>query len=332
MPVAARTRGPRGADQPHIRTASRATFRTGGPRLAYSLLDRSSLTDAAIAELRIEADALQPAMTIAAHRIDGVDELVSECLSRTEDLRPWIVAGAADIATFAAIYRFASGGARRMQDSAAPHYERITDRTTRWTDTASPASRRTSNSTSPRPRTVSGGPSASPGARVAPFAGDPAGQRAARRPAVRPERDRREQQRQGRPRAAPGTAPAGRLPVVSGPRPGGRGRPGAGRRDLRSPRAHPTPVGWRAPGRPDPRGRSGQAGRRSMASGVAADPEYLPGGRTRRRAPAVAARSGRVAAARARECARDGERGDPHMVGEPGVGADLGDGPADRDR
>ena len=161
-------------------------------------------------------------MTIAAHRIDGVDELVSECLSRTEDLRPWIVAGAADIATFAAIYRFASGGARRMQDSAAPHYERITDRTTRWTDTASPASRRTSNSTSPRPRTVSGGPSASPGARVAPFAGDPAGQRAARRPAVRPERDRREQQRQGRPRAAPGTAPAGRLPVVSGPRPGGR--------------------------------------------------------------------------------------------------------------
>ncbi|MDT2006803.1 hypothetical protein FXW78_23600 [Rhodococcus opacus] len=58
-------------------------------------------------------------MTIAAHRIDGVDELVSECLSRTEDLRPWIVAGAADIATFAAIYRFASGGARRMQDSAA---------------------------------------------------------------------------------------------------------------------------------------------------------------------------------------------------------------------
>lgn len=50
-------------------------------------------------------------------------------------------------------------------------------------------------------------------------------------------------------RAAPRTAPAGCLPVVSGPHPGARGRPGAGCRDLRSTWAHPTP-GWRAPGRP----------------------------------------------------------------------------------
>ena len=245
MPVAARTRGPRGADQPHIRTASRATFRTGGPRLAYSLLDRSSLTDAAIAELRIEADVLQAAMTIAAHRIDGVDELVSECLSRTEDLRSWIVAGAADIATFAAIYRFASGGARRMQDSAAPHHERITDRTTRCTDTASPASRRTSNSTSPRPRTVSGGPSASPGTRVTPVRRRPGW------PARCTAACCTTGTRSPRTTAAGQTARCARHgscwpPACrqrTAPR---RPSPGAGRRDLRSPRAHPTPVGWRA--------------------------------------------------------------------------------------
>lgn len=82
VPVAARMRGPRGADQPLIRTASRATSAQAVLGLAYSLLDWSSLTDAAIAELRIEADVLQAAVRIAADRIDGVDELVSECLSR----------------------------------------------------------------------------------------------------------------------------------------------------------------------------------------------------------------------------------------------------------
>ena len=184
---------------------------------------------------------------------------------------------------------------------------------------------------SPRPRTVSGGPSASPGTRVTPVRRRPGW------PARCTAACCTTGTRSPRTTAAGQTARCARHgscwpPACrqrTAPR---RPSPGAGRRDLRSPRAHPTPVGWRAPGRPDPRGRSGQAGRRSMASGVAADPEYLPGGRTRRRAPAVAARSGRVAAARARECARDGERGDPHMVGEPGVGADLGDGPADRDR
>ena len=52
----------------------------------------------------------------------------------TEDLRPWTVAGAAGIATFAAICRFDFGGARRMPDSAAPYHERISDRTTLCTE------------------------------------------------------------------------------------------------------------------------------------------------------------------------------------------------------
>ncbi|MFE5702283.1 hypothetical protein [Rhodococcus koreensis] len=108
-------RGPRGADQPHIRTASPATSAQAALGLAYSLFDRSSLTHAAIAELRIEAKILQAAMRIAADRTDRMNELVFECLSRTEDLRPRIVAGAAGIATFAAIYRFDFGGAREYR-------------------------------------------------------------------------------------------------------------------------------------------------------------------------------------------------------------------------
>jgi ATP/maltotriose-dependent transcriptional regulator MalT len=89
----------------------------------YALLDRSSLTDAEIATLRIEADVIHGALKIAGDDIDGVDALLAACLSRPDTMRPWIVSGAADIATFVAIYRFDFAAARRLQDWASAYHQ-----------------------------------------------------------------------------------------------------------------------------------------------------------------------------------------------------------------
>ncbi|MGW5106170.1 protein kinase domain-containing protein [Nocardia sp. NPDC004123] len=92
--------------------------------LVYALLDRGNHNDGERADLRIEADVLRGAMKIAADDIEGVDELVAECLGKPDSLPPWIVSGAADIATFVAIYRFDYESARRMQNWANPYHER----------------------------------------------------------------------------------------------------------------------------------------------------------------------------------------------------------------
>ncbi len=49
---------------------------------------------------------------------------MAECLSRPETLPPWVVSAAADIATFAEVYRFDFDAARRMQDWASTYHER----------------------------------------------------------------------------------------------------------------------------------------------------------------------------------------------------------------
>ncbi|WAM15385.1 serine/threonine-protein kinase [Rhodococcus sp. JS3073] len=90
----------------------------------YSLLERDAMAGAEIADLRVEADVVQGDITIFSDRIDGVDELMAECLSRPETLPPWVVSAAADIATFAEVYRFDFDAARRMQDWASTYHER----------------------------------------------------------------------------------------------------------------------------------------------------------------------------------------------------------------
>ena len=58
-----------------------------------------------------------------ADRTAGVDELVTECLSRPETVPPWVVAAAANVATFLEMYRFDFDAARRWQDWAYPYHQ-----------------------------------------------------------------------------------------------------------------------------------------------------------------------------------------------------------------
>ena len=91
---------------------------------AYSLLEHDATNGTEIADLRVEADVVQGDITIFSDRVSGVAELMAECLSRPETLPPWVVSAAADIATFAEVYRFDFDAARRMQDWASTYHER----------------------------------------------------------------------------------------------------------------------------------------------------------------------------------------------------------------
>ncbi|MGW5153549.1 protein kinase domain-containing protein [Rhodococcus koreensis] len=89
--------------------------------LVESTLDDGSPT---IAELRAEADVVQAVVACRADRVEGVDELLAAALSRPDTLRPFVVSIAADVASFAAIYRFDFAEALRRQQWAAPYHAR----------------------------------------------------------------------------------------------------------------------------------------------------------------------------------------------------------------
>ena len=73
-----------------------------------------------IADLRVEARIVDAFVRAMADRPEGIDDLVGECLSRPDTLRPLVVSVAANVATFAAIYRFDFDAARRWQEWASP--------------------------------------------------------------------------------------------------------------------------------------------------------------------------------------------------------------------
>lgn len=79
--------------------------------------------DADIADLRAEARVVEAAMRTTADRTDGLDDLVSECLSRPDTLAPFVVSIAANIATFSATYRFDFDAAHRRQQWASPYHQ-----------------------------------------------------------------------------------------------------------------------------------------------------------------------------------------------------------------
>ncbi|MEU2003414.1 protein kinase [Rhodococcus sp. NPDC019627] len=78
------------------------------------------------------ADGDQTALLIEASLVRGVVELfadhsvtlgerISDCLERPETVRPFVVSGAANVASFEAIYRFDFDAARRWQEWATPY-------------------------------------------------------------------------------------------------------------------------------------------------------------------------------------------------------------------
>ena len=73
--------------------------------------------------MRTEADVFRAVVECYADRTAGVDELVAECLSRPDSVTPWVVAAAANVASFLEIYRFDFDAARRWQDWAYPYHQ-----------------------------------------------------------------------------------------------------------------------------------------------------------------------------------------------------------------
>jgi ATP/maltotriose-dependent transcriptional regulator MalT len=74
-----------------------------------------------IADLRAAANVVEASLRAHADRTDGIDDLISECLSRPDTLPPSVVALAANIAMYSAICRFDFEAAQHWQKWAIPY-------------------------------------------------------------------------------------------------------------------------------------------------------------------------------------------------------------------
>jgi serine/threonine-protein kinase PknK len=86
-------------------------------------VDGAERSETARADLRAEADVVRGVAEIFADRVDGVDALVSEAMSRPDTLHPRVAGVAGNVAAFAAICRFEFDEAHRLLEWAAPYQE-----------------------------------------------------------------------------------------------------------------------------------------------------------------------------------------------------------------
>jgi serine/threonine-protein kinase PknK len=84
---------------------------------------RAELSDTARADMCAEANVVRAVAESFADRIENVDRLVAEAMSRPDTLHPRVAGVAGNIAAFAAIYRFEFDTAHRILEWAAPYHE-----------------------------------------------------------------------------------------------------------------------------------------------------------------------------------------------------------------
>jgi len=101
----------------------RSTLPAGALNRFEAAVGRADLTDAMRADLRVEADVLRAVAETFADRVERVDDLVAEAMSRPDTLHPRVPGSAGNAAAFAAICRFDFVGAHRLLDWAAPYQE-----------------------------------------------------------------------------------------------------------------------------------------------------------------------------------------------------------------
>jgi serine/threonine-protein kinase PknK len=80
--------------------------------------------DPAVPDLQAEARVIQAVAEIFADRIESVNDMVDEAMSRADTLRPVVPGAAANLAAFAAMYRFDFAAAHRLLEWAEPYQER----------------------------------------------------------------------------------------------------------------------------------------------------------------------------------------------------------------
>lgn len=88
-------------------------------------LGRADLPDATRADLRVEADVLRAVAEVFADRVERVDALLAEAMSRPDTLPPRVPGVAGNAVAYAAIYRFDFDAARRVLEWAAPYQEML---------------------------------------------------------------------------------------------------------------------------------------------------------------------------------------------------------------
>jgi serine/threonine-protein kinase PknK len=95
--------------------------------LMESGLERCGLGDDEIADMRADGGVVRGVADLRSDRLAGIDEHIAPCLARRDYLRPFTVGVAANVATFAAAYRYNLDEVNRIQAWAAPYAERNRD-------------------------------------------------------------------------------------------------------------------------------------------------------------------------------------------------------------
>ncbi|MFE7797540.1 protein kinase [Nocardia sp. NPDC057440] len=90
-------------------------------RLAESRLDSAGLDETVTANLRAEAGVVRAVVTVRADVLAGVDDMLRPCLDRADEMSPYVVAIGANVASFAAGYRYDFDEAVRIQEWSAPY-------------------------------------------------------------------------------------------------------------------------------------------------------------------------------------------------------------------
>src|SRR5574340_383973 len=80
--------------------------------------------DARLDDLRAESLLIGSSITVFGDRLDDLDEAIEACVARAQTLRPWLLCGAADVASFKAIHTFEFDEALRWQQWARPYHDR----------------------------------------------------------------------------------------------------------------------------------------------------------------------------------------------------------------
>ena len=86
-------------------------------------MDGADLTEATRADLRVEADVLRAVADMFVDRVDAIDHLVAEALSRPDTFHPRVPGVAGNCAALAAVYRFDFDAVHRLLAWAAPYQE-----------------------------------------------------------------------------------------------------------------------------------------------------------------------------------------------------------------
>ncbi len=104
-------------------SAATAGAATGALNRFETALGRAELPEATQADLRAEADVLRAVAEVFADRVERVDDLLAEAMSRPDTLPPRVPGTAGNTAALAAICRFEFAEVYPLLDWAAPYQE-----------------------------------------------------------------------------------------------------------------------------------------------------------------------------------------------------------------